>query len=99
MKFSLTWSINQDKWFDVLKVWVSLSAAERADAGEGVKIIGRWHNSAARSGVAIVEASDAAKLYRYLGRWNPYMDIAVAPVIDDEESAAVAKATLADHGR
>ena len=40
MKFAVTWQINQDKWFDVLKVWTSMSAAERADAGEGVKIIG-----------------------------------------------------------
>lgn len=99
MKFAVTWQINQDRWLDVLKVWTSMSAAERADAGEGVKIVGRWHNTAARGGVAIMEASDTAKLYRYLGRWNPHMDINVAPVIEDEESAALAKATLADHGK
>lgn len=99
MKFAVAWQINQEKWLDVLKVWVSLSAAERADAGEGVKIIGRWHNTAARGGVAIMEASDTAKLYRYLARWNPYMDITVSPVLEDEESAALAKASLADHGK
>ena len=98
MKFMVTWQITQDKWHDVLKVWTSLTPAERADAGEGVKIIGRWHNTASRGGVAIMEASDASKFYRYLGRWNPYMDMQVAPVIDDEESAAVAKQSLADHG-
>jgi hypothetical protein len=27
-----------------------------------------------------------------------FMDMDVAPVLDDEESAAVAKLTLADHG-
>lgn len=99
MKFMCKWQIHQDKWFEVLKVWVSLSPAERADAGDGVKIIGRWHDTAARGGVAIVEASDTGKLYRYLARWNPYMDMTVSPVLDDEESAALGKATLADHGQ
>ena len=98
MKCMVTWQIHQDKWFSVLKVWAGLTAAERADAGEGVKIIGRWHNTAARSGVAIIEGSDAGLIYRYLSRWNPHMDMQVSPVLDDEESAALAKATLADHG-
>jgi hypothetical protein len=98
MKFMVTWQITQDKWIPVLKVWSGLTAAERADAGEGVKIVGRWHNTAGRGGVAIMEASDAAKLYRYLGKWNPYMDMQVAPVLEDEESAVLAKTTLADHG-
>jgi hypothetical protein len=35
---------------------------------------------------------------RYVGRWNPYMDIELAPVIDDEEAAEGAKVTLADNG-
>lgn len=98
MKFMVTWQIEQDKWFDILKVWTSLTPAERVDAGEGVSIIGRWHNTASRTGVAIVEATDTAAFYRYLGRWNPYMELEVAPVLDDEESAALGAATLADHG-
>jgi hypothetical protein len=98
MKFMVTWQIDQDKWFDVLGVWSSMTPEQRVDAGDDAKIIGRWHNMAARSGVAIVEASNASALFRYLGQWNPHMDMEVSPVLDDEESVALSKATLGDHG-
>ena len=98
MKFMVTWSIEQDKWLPILKKWSAMTAAERADAGSAVTIIGRWHDSAARKGVAIVESTDTGALYRYLGQWNPYMEIDVSPVLDDEESAALASQVVADHG-
>jgi hypothetical protein len=98
MKFMVTWHIDQEKWLDVLKVWTSMTPAQQTDAGEGVTILGRWHNTAARTGVAIIESNDAAALYRYIGRWNPHMDLEVSAVLDDAETTAVAAATLADHG-
>ena len=33
----------------------------------------------------------------YIGMWNPYMDIGVAPVLDDEVSAAVCQKILEDN--
>jgi hypothetical protein len=48
--------------------------------------------------VGIFEATDLSALNRYLGQWNPFMDMDVAPVQDDEESAAGARAIVADHG-
>lgn len=97
MKFMVTWSVEQDKWLPVLKKWSSMKAKERADAGKGVKIIGRWHDMARREGVVILEATDLAALHRYLGQWNPFMDMDIAPVLDDEESAAAAKLIVADN--
>lgn len=98
MKFMGTWSIDQDKWIPVLEKWSSMKPAERANAGEGVKILGRWHDMSSRTGVIILEASDAAAIQRYVGQWNPHMDIDVSPVLDDEESAKVARAILEDMG-
>jgi hypothetical protein len=98
MKFLVSWQVDQDKWLPVLKKWSSLTPQQRADAGPGVKIIGRWHNTAGRGGTAVVEATDLAAMNRYLGQWNPYMDLTIAPVLDDEESAALAKTVLQDHG-
>jgi hypothetical protein len=98
MKFMASWTVDQDKWLPVLKKWSSMTAKERADAGAGVKIIGRWHDMGGRGGVAVVEATDLAAVHRYIGMWNPFMDIAIAPVLDDEESAAVAKTIVAQHG-
>jgi hypothetical protein len=92
MKFMATWSIDQDKWMPILEKWGSMTEEERGDAGSGVSIIGRWHDMAGRRGVTIYEATDIDALLTYTGQWNPHMDIHLAPVLDDEESAAVARA-------
>jgi hypothetical protein len=91
----VNWSIDQESWIPVLEKWTSMTAEQRADVGEGVKLIGRWHDMASRTGVAIIEASDAAAVQRYLGLWNPHMDLDAAPVLDDEESAEVGQAIIA----
>ena len=98
MKFMVHWSIDQESWLPVMKKWSSMSAAERADTGDGVKLIGRWHDTAARTGVAIMETTDLMALQRYLGQWNPSMDLDIAPVLDDEESAAMGQALVESHG-
>ena len=74
-----------------------MTPEQRADVGDGVKMIGRWHDTASRTGVAIMEATDLTALHRYLNQWNPFLDLDVAPVLDDEETAALAKDVLADH--
>lgn len=99
MKFMVTWQIHPDKKLDVLAAWAAIPAAKRADLGKGVKFIGRWHNTAGGSGVAIVDTWDLAALNRYLGQWSPYMELQVAPVMDDRESGAVAKRIVADAAR
>ena len=96
MKFMVSWSIDQDKWLPVLKQWGSMTPQERANVGEGVKMIGRWHDTAGRQGVGIFETTDLAALYLYIGQWNPVMDIDIAPVLDDEETAEVARSLTAE---
>jgi hypothetical protein len=97
MKYRIDWSIDQDKWLPVLKKWTSMSPQERADAGEGVKIIGRWLDMTGRTGVLIVESNDFAAVARYVGKWNAYMDVDCTPVVEDEESAAISRQILADN--
>jgi hypothetical protein len=90
MKFMTIWSIEQDKWLPILEKWSGMTPKERAAGGPGVTIIGRWHDMVARRGMAVFEATDLAALNKYLGQWNPFKDIDIAPVLDDEESATVA---------
>jgi len=97
MKFVGTYAVSEDKWLPVLKKWVSMSPKERTEAGEGVEIIGRWHDMAARTGVVVFQSDNLAAVQRYAGLWNPYMEIRLVPVVDDEESAAVARQILADN--
>jgi hypothetical protein len=97
MKFIGTYAISEDKWLPVLEKWVSMSPKERGDAGEGVEIIGRWHDMAARTGIVIFQSDNLAAVQRYAGRWNPHMETRLVPAVDDEESAAIARQILADN--
>ena len=97
MKFKVEWSMGCEGYLDILNIFSSMTPEQRADVGDGVTMIGRWHDTNSRSGVAIMETTDLAALNRYLGQWNPYMDLDVSPVLDDEETAALAKDVLADH--
>jgi hypothetical protein len=97
MKFLGKWKIEQDKWLPILNKWISMTPQERANAGDGVKIIGRWHDIAARTGVIVVESNDISAVARYIGQWNPYMEVELSPVVDDEESAAVGRQIVADN--
>src|SRR5215472_13663187 len=83
MKFMATWSIPQDKWLPLCKRWGSMSSQERSNAGAGVKIVGRWGDMAARTGVAIFESDDLGAVQRYVGQWNAYMDTTLVPVLED----------------
>ena len=98
MKFMVNWSMNHEGWLPILEVFSSMTPEQRADVGDGVKMIGRWHDTVSRTGVAIFETTDLTALNRYLNQWNPFLDLDVAPVLDDEETAALAKDVLADHG-
>lgn len=59
-------------------------------------MIGRWHEPTSKTGVAIMETTNLAALNRYLNMWNPFMEVEVVPVLDDEETAALSKEILAD---
>lgn len=96
MKFMVTWQLHPETRQEVVSVWASLPAAQRSNLGRGVKFIGRWHDMAAGTGVLIADTNDLGALNHYLGQWAPYMDLQVAPVMDDRESGAVARKIVAD---
>ena len=73
-----------------------MSPQERANnIPAGGKLRGRWHDMSGRTRVAIVESDDLAAVHRWIGQWNPYMDIDLTPVVDDEESAAIGRQIVA----
>ena len=98
MKFRVNWSIQQDKWLPVMKRWSLMSPQERANEfPAGGKLLGRWHDMTGRTGVLIVESNDLAAVQLWIGKWNPYLDVDLTPVVDDEESAAIARQIVADN--
>ena len=64
---------------------------------DGVKMIGRWHDIVGRTGILMVESNGLAVVQRYIGQWNPHMDIDLTPVVDDEESASIRRQIIADN--
>jgi hypothetical protein len=96
MKFLVTWNIPHDTWIPVLKTFTAMTPEQRADAGDGVEIVGRWHDVVARTGVAILEAKDVKAVQRYALRWNPYMALTIAPVVEDEDAAAVYRSLVGE---
>ena len=96
MKFMVKWNIDQDKWIPVLKAFSSMTPAQRADDGTGVTVVGRWHDMSTRTGVAILESPDTASVARHLNRWNSMCNIDIAPVLNDDEAAALSRTILAD---
>jgi hypothetical protein len=98
MKFMVEYHVtDQDKVLPIAKRWSSMSPQERAvEPGEGIKKIGAWH--AGRRGVVIIESSDLPAVMRWVYRWNPYMEVAVTPVVDEEESAEIARQVVTDNG-
>lgn len=93
MKFLLTWRLHQDKRLEALKGFSAMSAADdAADMGDKIKLIGRWHDVSAGTGVAIFESDDAAAIANWALNWIPFLDSVVSPVLDDEEVRTVGRA-------
>ena len=97
MKFMITYSYQAENFLPVVKAWGSLPPQERASVGNGAKKIGRWHDVVGRRTFLVVESDDLAALARWVGGWNNLGNATVTPVLDDEESGAVAKQIAADH--
>jgi hypothetical protein len=90
MKFLITWKLHPGKLHETLDRFAKMSAAdEEALMGDGLKLIGRWHNLQEGSGAAVYEATDPAALANYSLHWNQFMDLDVSPVLDDEETRAL----------
>jgi hypothetical protein len=62
--------------------------------GEGVRLIGRWHDLVRGSGAAIYECDNAEAISRYSLNWNKYMDLDIAVVVDDAEARALGRQSL-----
>ena len=51
---------------------------------------GRWHNPAATSDVAVIDADSFEYAMRWTLKWNDLMDITLEPVIEDEQVGPMA---------
>ena len=93
MKFMVSWCIHETQRHEALKMFSHMSPEDdQADLGDSITMIGRWHDLAGFTGVAIVESDDAAAVANWALNWNSILDIDVTLVFDDDETRAIGKA-------
>ena len=95
MKFMVTWRVHETQRHETFKAFSQMTAEEdQADLGDGIKLIGRWHDLAGFTGVAICESDDPAAMASWVLNWNSVLDIETKIVFDDDEARAIGKAKL-----
>jgi hypothetical protein len=63
---------------------------------DNVQMLGRWHAIGDLSGVAIVEATDASGLAKWVLQWGDLFSFTTAPALTDEELGAALAAHRAN---
>ena len=92
MKFMVRWRTHSEKRHETLKAFSEMTAEDHAaQMGDGVKLIGRWHDLVGCTGVAILEAADANALSQYVLKWNAVLDAEISVVVDDAEASEIGK--------
>ncbi len=92
MKFMMTWRIHEDQRQEALKGFSEMTKEQdAADYGEKIKLIGRWHDLAGFTGVAIFETDDPHAIAHWALNWNQILDAHVIPVLDDDETRQIGK--------
>lgn len=92
MKFMLVYKVHPEKRHDALKGFSAMSLEDdKADMGEQIKMIGRWHDIAHSKGVAIFESDSAEAISNWALNWNGILDLEITPVLDDAETRALGK--------
>ncbi len=94
MLFRISWTINPTNRVSCWNIFGNMTPADdRKDAGENIKILGRWHVLGGSGGTCICECESVVDLNSWMLNWAPICDIDVVPVVDD------ATARVSMHGK
>ena len=85
MKFMTTWSFPTE---NIPEAAARFLAGEAVPA-EGVKLLGRWHNTDFSGGFELVETNDPAALYAGAAKWADLLEFSTVPVIEDGDAGPV----------
>lgn len=92
MKFMVKWRVHESKRHEALKAFAHMTEADdKADMGNNIRLIGRWHDLAGFTGVAICETEDPKAIASWILNWNAVLDATAIPVLDDKDARAVGK--------
>lgn len=78
------------KLHEALGLFSQMTDDQEADLrGEGIHMIGRWHNLVEGEGAMVCETESADAISAYALRWNHFMDLRISPVLEDSEVRAL----------
>ena len=81
----MTYQISKATWGQAVERFLETGGAPP----DGVTLLNRYHAAAGRHGFLVAESDDVAALYRMAAEWHDVCDLAITPVIEDEEAGAV----------
>tara|TARA_B100001093_G_C26840877_1_gene1020493 strand:+ start:1518 stop:1826 length:309 start_codon:yes stop_codon:yes gene_type:complete len=84
MLFQVSWSISPHKRLECWEIFGNMKPEDDLkDAGENIKVIGRWHQMGGGGGTCICECNNAADLNSWMLNWASICDLTVVPVVED----------------
>ena len=91
MLFRISWTVDPANRVPCWNVFGNMTPDDDLkDAGENIKIVGRWHVLGGSGGTCICECDNLADLSTWMLNWAPICNIDVVPVVDD----AMARASM-----
>ena len=90
MKFMSTWALLPGS----VKAAAEQFLASGGSEGEGVKLLGRWHNVDCSGGFSLYESNSAAALHLGAAKWADLIELTTVPVIEDGEAGPNLVATF-----
>ena len=94
MKFLLTWTNSPETRHKAYKAFSEMSDEDDAADHPGVTLIGRWHDLVAGEGALICESDDLSAVQAWAFNWNDVIDVAIRPVVDDQEAKSMLREKL-----
>ena len=89
MLFLISWSVPLDKRVQCWNVFGNMTPEDDLkDAGDSIKVVGRWHHLSGSGGVCICDCDSVADLNSWMLNWSPICEISVSPVVDDASARA-----------
>ncbi|CAN5578206.1 hypothetical protein BH10BAC3_BH10BAC3_13590 [soil metagenome] len=99
MKFMVSWRVHPEKRQAVFNAFSQMTTEDdKRDMGDKIRLIGRWHDLAQFTGVAICECDDAQAVASWALNWNNVLDLETVVVLDDGEARAVGRSKIAEAG-
>ena len=82
MKYMVTWHIAPENYKAVIKRF-----GEAKEPMDGIKDLGRWHETGTGGGVRLVETDDIVALTKLNLYWSDLLELKTTPVLNDEEAS------------